>query len=273
VSITKRTSLPAEGAVVEMSIEGVVATLTFSNPEQKGALTPEMLISLREQLANAFLLDCRVVVLRGAGETFSSGYAIDHIPRPEELAIKDEIEETCEAFEASPIVVIAMLRGYAIGAALDLACSCDFRFAERSCVLGMPPAKLGLIYGWRGTRRIERLVGRDAVRYLLFTGDLMNAADAEEKGLVTRAYEDAATLQLETYKFAERLASRAPLSLAGAKRVFRELDRAQDLPVRVEAELHELRRKALASDDAAEALAAFGERRKPNFTRERSEDA
>ena len=171
------------------------------------------------------------------------------------------------------MVVIAMLMGHTIGAGLDLACSCDFRFADRSCKMGITPAKLGLVYTWRGTWRIERLVGRDTARLLFLTGDLVDVDFAEAKGLVTRAYDDAATLHTETYKFAEHIATRAPLSLAGTKRIFRELDRARDVAASIEVELHELRKIAMASEDVAEALAAFAERRKPNFTGGRNQSA
>jgi enoyl-CoA hydratase/carnithine racemase len=208
----------------------------------------------------------RVAVLRGEGEVFSSGYAIDRIPPGAELPERDEIDAVCEAIERCPLVVIAMIRAYAVGAALDIASACDFRFAEQAARLGITPVKLGLVYGWRGMNRIRRLVGRDGARRLFLTGDLVEAAEARAMGLLSGVFPDGETLERETYRFAERLGNRAPLALAGAKRVFHELDRLVALPPDVAAELHALRRAALDSRDVGEARAAFAEKREPRFT-------
>ncbi len=105
-------------AGVTCTVEEHVATLTFTNPRQHGALTPELLRDLGRELQGleAKRPQTRVVVLRG-GEVFSSGYALDRFPEPDELALQDEIEELCQAIERSPLVVIALLRGIAVGAA------------------------------------------------------------------------------------------------------------------------------------------------------------
>jgi enoyl-CoA hydratase/carnithine racemase len=255
---------------VHMLTEGHVATLSFANPAQRGALTPEMLAALRDRvrlLAEQWP-QVRVVILRGAGDTFSSGYAIDRLPSGEALAVKDEIEELAESIEASPLVFVALLRGHAIGAGLDIASACDFRFAERGCRLGITPAKLGIVYTWRAAVRIQRLVGRDAARWLFLTGDLIAAPEARSIGLVTRVFDDPADLERETRDFADVIAARAPLSVSGSKRIFYELERAglDTLDPAVARELHDLRVTALASPDVAEARQAFAEKRAPRFT-------
>ncbi len=256
-------------AGVTCTVEEHVATLTFTNPRQHGALTPELLRDLRRELQGleAKRPQTRVVVLRG-GEVFSSGYALDRFPEPDELALQDEIEELCQAIERSPLVVIALLRGIAVGAALDVAASCDFRFAERTCRLGITPAKLGIVYTVQGTSRIHRLVGPDWTRRLFFTGDLVQAEAASRFGLVTEALDSPEEAEREAYALATRIAGRAPLSVAGSKRIIGSIESSRGLPIAQVAELHELRRAELRSPDCAEARAAFAEKRPPAFTDE-----
>lgn len=251
---------------VTLDVQGKVATLRFANPEQRGALTPEILVGLREGLARAEAARVRVVVLRGTGGVFSSGFAIDRIPDAGALEVKDAIELLCEAVEESPVVVIALLEGYVIGAGLDVACACDFRFASSACQIGITPSRLGLVYTWRGVRRIERLVGRDATRWLFFTGDLVGGDEARRMGIARASYERTEDLEREVYEFAQRLSANAPRSLAGTKQILMELDRASDVHCDAERRLHALRVAAMQSADAREAKQAFAERRPPVFT-------
>jgi enoyl-CoA hydratase/carnithine racemase len=252
---------------IETAVAGHVATVVFDNPGQRNALTPEMLAALGRELEGLAGRDAvRVVVLRGAGDVFSSGYAIDRIPAGADLPERDEIDAACEVIERSPLVVIAMVRAYAVGAALDVASACDFRFAEQGARLGITPVKLGLVYGWRGTSRILRLVGRDAARRLFLSGDLVTAADARTMGLLSDVFPDGEALERETYRFAERIGTRAPLALAGTKRVLHALEHVAALPPDVTAELLGLRRAALDSRDVGEARAAFADKREPRFT-------
>ncbi|MPZ83532.1 MAG: enoyl-CoA hydratase/isomerase family protein [Actinophytocola sp.] len=253
---------------VTSTVDEAVGTLTFANPAQRGALTPEMLVALRAQIVSLErdYPRVRVVVIRGAGDVFSSGYAIDRIPAPHELPVKDEIEELCEAIENSPLVMIALLRGPVVGAALDIASACDFRFAERTCRLGITPARLGLVYTVFGTARIRRLVGPDWARMLFYTGDLLPADLAATIGLVTKVHDDPGELDRETYQIAHRIASRAPLAVSGSKQIFRALESAGDLPPEQVRRLHALRCHALGSEDAREARLAFTQKRAPRFT-------
>lgn len=257
-------------AEVTCAIKGYVATIVFANPRQRGALTPELLADLRRILRDLELRfpNVRTVVLRGSGETFSSGFALDRFPEPDELDLQDRIEELCRAIERSPLVVVALLRGVAIGAALDVAAACDFRFADQDCRLGITPARLGILYSAQGTARIHRLVGPDAARRLFFTGDLMTAEEASRFGLVTEVGATPEDAERAAYALAVRIADRAPLSVSGSKRMITAIEAAGGLSVADAAELHDLRRSALRSPDCAEALTAFSEKRKPVFTGE-----
>lgn len=261
----------AAPGTVQRDVDRRVATLSFANPARRGAFTPEMLTRLREELVDLGTRRGEVVsvVLRGADGIFSSGYALDRIPDPDTLAVEDEIEHFCAAIEASPLVVVAMLDGFAIGAALDVAAACDVRFATRDCRLGITPAKFGLVYTVNGTARIHRLVGGEWARRLFFTGDLIDGSEAARIGLVSEVHDDSVELHEATYGFARSIADRAPLSVAGAKDIIRELERrGPDLDAATRARLHDLRRTALRSPDCLEARAAFKQRRSPRFTGE-----
>lgn len=241
--------------------------MRFENDAQRGALTPEMLRDLASALrtAAACFPDVRVLILRGSDSYFSSGYAIDRIPDPDQLAVKDEIEQLCETIEESPLVVVARLTGLVIGAALDISAACDLRFASRECRFGITPARLGLVYSVYGTARILRLVGSAAARRLLFTGELVSADEALVMGLLHAVASDSAELDVRLADVAGTVASRAPLSLRGTKAMLRALEKPE-LPPVLERSLHELRTLALSSHDAEEARIAFQEKRSPVFT-------
>jgi enoyl-CoA hydratase/carnithine racemase len=242
------------------------AWLTIDNLDQRNALTPAMLVDLRAHLeALASDPDVRVAVITGADGTFSSGFAIDRIPAPDDLPVDDDIELLCQAIEAFPVPVIAAIQGLCVGAALDLVCACDLRLATADAVLGITPAKLGLVYSWRGAARVQRVAGREAARHLFFTGELVRADSDTGRHLVSLAAKDAPTLYFELSRMTEAMAANAPLSITGTKRMFLEIDRAVVLGDQVGADLHRLRQLALGSADHAEARAAFAQRRAPRF--------
>jgi enoyl-CoA hydratase/carnithine racemase len=244
-----------------------VARLTIDNPTQRNALTREMLGVLRAELERiAEAGDSRAVMLRGAGGLFSSGFAIDQIPRPEDLPVDDDIELLCRTIERIPVVVAAAIEGLCVGAALDVACACDLRFATADARLGITPSKLGLVYSWRGTNRVLRVGGRDAARYLVYSGELLRADSDLGRRLVTKVTPDAAALSAEVERFVSTVAVNAPLSLAGAKAIFTALDATVSLPEKVATEIHASRQRALGSEDCAEARAAFADRRSPVFS-------
>ncbi len=216
----------ASGERVATVVKGGVATIEFSNPPKRGALTPEMLVHLRRSVVELPQSDgVRVIVLRGSQETFSSGYAIDRIPAADELKLRDEIEELCDAIESSPLAVIALLRGTVIGAALDVAAACDIRYAARDCRLAMTPAKLGLVYSATGTARIHRLVGPDWCRMLFFTSEPISAELARTIGLVTDVFDSPKELESATYTLAAAIAKHSSIAVGGAKQICRVLEK------------------------------------------------
>jgi len=208
----------------------------------------------------------RCVVLTGAHAMFSSGYDLGDLAgevfaQEAERLVAHPFAEALEALDACPAPTLAALPGHTIGGGLELALACDLRIAVDGIRLGMPPAKLGLVYSHTGLRRFIQAIGVPRTRELFLLGRPIGARTALEWGLVN-AVVLTTDLEEEALEWAEELAANAPLSVRGNKRVIRELLRAgTDLDPDVERELMELRRASFSSEDMREGVRAFAEKR------------
>jgi enoyl-CoA hydratase/carnithine racemase len=248
---------PAEG----------VARLTIDNLGKRNALDLEILDAMAETLPG---LDARCVIITGAERVFSAGYDIGDIP-PDEFAERAEslvahpFAEAIEALEAYPYPTVAAVNGHAIGGGLEVALACDLRVAALEARMGMPPAKLGLIYSHTGLRKFIDAVGVPRARELFLVGRNIDAERALDWGLVNSVHHDD-ELEQAAIDIAVEIAGNAPLSLAGNKRVIRELIKVESkLDPEVEAELVELRRSCFLSEDFQEGVQAFAEKRQPDW--------
>ncbi len=242
--------------------DGVVR-LTLANPGKRNALDHAILDGIAAAVTTRA---ARCFVLTGADGTFSAGYdlaGLDDDPFAEaaEALVAHPFTAALDALDALDVPVVAALPGAAIGGGLELALCCDLRIAADGAHLGMPPAKLGLVYSHVGLRRFVEAVGAVRTRELFLLGRTVDARVAEAWDLVNRVVapdelEDAAL------DWAAELAANAPLSVRGTKRVLRELGR-RALDPEVERELVELRRASFRSDDLREGVRAFGEKRAP----------
>ena len=231
-----------------------VSEITISNPEQRNALTPGMLATLSQAITDLEGdASTRVLVLRGEGDWFSSGYALDHSPGLGQSNYGSDVAQVCDALERSPLVSIAMVRGFAVGAGLDVACACDFRFAEQGAWFALPAVKLGLVYPWRGVRRLRRVLGPALVRRVLLGAERISLEEALASGVVARSFEDEVALVEGTRAYAAELAGRSAVALSGMKRVLFELARSDELPAEVAAEIEALTRMTM---DGAELRSA-----------------
>jgi enoyl-CoA hydratase/carnithine racemase len=252
--------------------EGIVR-LTISNPSKRNALDHPILDAITATLAelSAEDSDTRCIVITGANGMFSAGYDIGEIPAEEfeeraERLVAHPFTQAIDALEAFPYPTVAMLPGHTIGGGLELALACDMRVALDGIKLGMPPAKLGLVYSHTGVRRFIDAIGAARTRELFLLGRYIEAPTALEWGLVNRV---ALGDQLEpvTLDIAAELAGNAPLSQKGNKRVIAALLAAEgELEPEIEQELIELRRASFASEDMREGMKAFAERRPPRWT-------
>jgi enoyl-CoA hydratase/carnithine racemase len=251
--------------------EGIVR-LTISNPAKRNALDHPILDAITATLAELSAEDSsvRCIVITGANGMFSAGYDIGEIPAEEfeeraERLVAHPFTEAIDALEAFPYPTLAMLPGHTIGGGLELALSCDLRVALDGIKLGMPPAKLGLVYSHTGLRRFIDAIGAARTRELFLLGRYVDAPTALEWGLVNRLA-IGEQLQALTLELAAELAGNAPLSQKGNKRVIAALLSAEgEMTPEVEQELIELRRASFASQDMREGMRAFAEKRAPRW--------
>jgi enoyl-CoA hydratase/carnithine racemase len=241
-----------------------VLRLTISNPAKRNALDHAILDAIAAALRD--LGDARTVLLTGADGMFSSGYDIgdiadDAFAEEAERLVAYPFSAALEGLQACEIPTVAALPGHTIGGGLELALACDLRVASDGILLGMPPAKLGLVYSHTGLRRFLEAIGAPRTRELFLTGRNIDARTALNWGLVNEVV-GAADLEDAALDLAEDIAANAPLSVRGNKRAIRELLAAEGaLDPEVERELVELREASFHSDDLREGVRAFGEKR------------
>jgi len=247
-----------------------VARLTIANPAKRNALDHPILDAITATLAELADADARCVVITGAHGMFSAGYDIGEIPDEEfeeraERLVAHPFTQAIDALEAFPHPTLAVLPGHTIGGGLELALACDMRVALAGIKLGMPPAKLGLVYSHTGLRRFLDAVGAARTRELFLLGRYIDAPTALSWGLVNRVVPEE-ELERTGLDIAAELAGNAPLSQTGNKRVIAALLSAEgELPRDVEEELIELRRASFASEDMREGMRAFADKRAPRW--------
>jgi enoyl-CoA hydratase/carnithine racemase len=257
--------------LIDEPLEAVVR-LTISNPAKRNALDHPILDAISATLGELSLRSsgARCVIVTGAHGMFSAGYDIGEIPDEEfeertERLVAHPFTQAIDALEAFPYPTLAALPGHTIGGGLELALACDLRVAQAGIKLGMPPAKLGLVYSHTGLRRFIDAIGAARTRELFLLGSYIDAPTALAWGLVNRVA-PAEELEATALALAGELAGNAPLSQTGNKRVIAALLSAEgELPADVEEELIELRRASFASKDMREGMRAFAERRPPRW--------
>ena len=261
------TELAAGKLRVDEPGDGVVR-LTISNPDKRGALDHEILDAITEVVKSQ---DARCLVVTGDGPVFSAGYDIGNFT--DESAFSEAAEklvahpftDAIDALAAYRYPVIAAVNGHAIGGGLELAVTCDIRVAARGVKMGMPPAKIGLVYGHTGLRRFMEVCGLPNTNELFFTGRNVDADRAWHMGLVNQVV-DGDDLEETVLSLAGAIAANSPLSLEGNKRILRTLRAIPgQLPDDVEAELVDLRESCFHTEDFREGIKAFGEKRQPDW--------
>jgi enoyl-CoA hydratase len=237
--------------------EGAGAWIRWSRPERLNAFGPDALEALGDLLAEAGSSDARAIVCFGEGGAFSSG---DDLRETAEMTAGGW-RRTLKAFNrltrevvAAPQPVIAAVDGVCVGGSFEFAFACDVRVATPRSRFGCPEVAIGL-----SISNGFSLLAPRAARRLVLTGELVDAEEALRLGLVDEVVEDS---EAEARRLVERIASLAPLAVAGSKRLLDE--GAQDLERALDREL-ELCERLFGTADAREGLAAFLEKRPPGF--------
>lgn len=252
------------------SIQNQICKITINRPQKRNSLNPDLLdelLALMERLKADD--EARVVVIHGAGDkAFCAGYDIGSIPPTrgrDDNRGSQQLAKSLNAVYTFPYPVIAMLNGFAIGAGLDLAATCDLRIARDTAKLGITPSKLGVIYHPGGLQRFINLVGPAATKELFYTGRLISAQRAKEIGLVDEVVTED-KLEETVMTLAEEIAQNAPLSIKGHKYIINCIVKPKaNLTDIEEKEIKEMIFRAFNSEDLSEGRKAFLEKRKPIF--------
>jgi enoyl-CoA hydratase/carnithine racemase len=247
-----------------------VTRIRIVNPVKRGALDHEILDALRDTIRG---LESRCVIITGHDPVFSAGYDIGNFPEHtfggEAVAFSDAAEklvahpftEAIEAIEDYEYPVIAAINGHAIGGGLELAITCDIRIAARGVKMGMPPAKIGLIYAYTGLRKFIEVCGIGNTSELFYVGRNVDADRAYEMGLVNQVVEPS-EIEETAVAVAAEIGRNSPLSLRGNKEIMRTLRRTLGgLPESESRRLVRLRESCFTSGDFVEGIRAFAEKR------------
>jgi len=264
---------PAEGTFVRLGFPTSTATelvagvalVTLDRPDVLNALSLDMLDEL------AAILDrldadpaCRAIVLTGSGtRAFAAGADIRELARQTTVGLLAENRfAVWDRIAAVRTPVIAAVRGFALGGGCELAMSCDIIVAAEDATFGQPEINLGVMPGAGGTQRLTRAIGKARAMDLVLTGRPIGAVEAERMGLVSRVVAPDRTLD-EAIELAKRIAAQAPVAVLAAKEAIKQAD---ELPLSAGLQ-HERRAFFLlfASDDQGEGMAAFVEKRPPQW--------
>jgi len=265
----ERTEL-AQGKVVLDHPAPAVARLTISNPARRNALDHDILGTVADVMPQLDRgIEIRCVVITGDGELFSAGYDIGGIPDETfsddaEALVAHPFHAAMEAVSNHPYPTLAAINGHCLGGGLELAVRCDLRLAVVSAKLGMPPAKLGLIYSHTGLQKFIDVVGYARTKELFLTGRNISAPRAMAIGLINDTVPDG-RLAEEAVALAAEIAEGAPLSARGNKRAIETLNSYSRLTPEQVHELIELRRSCFESEDFREGIKAFAEKRRPEW--------
>ncbi|MEY5003364.1 MAG: hypothetical protein RL678_1173 [Pseudomonadota bacterium] len=267
MTINSQPAMPDGSDLIQLAVSGSVAIVTINRSDKRNAMSLAMWSAIPSIFARLNAdPTVRVVVLTGAGGNFSAGADIAEFgqvraTRAQATDYELQVDACCDAIMHSHKPTIAVVDGFCMGGGCHLAMSCDFRFAGEDAKFAIPAARLSVVYGTSGTKKLLALVGLSEAKRILYSGAQFDAAHGRGSGFVDDV---AAQPMTSALAFAKTLASNAPLSISGAKGMLNALamgDGALD-PVQAEQWID----AAADSEDYREGRLAFVEKRKPVFT-------
>jgi enoyl-CoA hydratase len=247
-----------------LSRDGDLAVLTLNRPDKLNTLSFDVLREIDRLLADPVVRGARALIVTGAGDrAFCAGADIEELRGRRLVEQRDGAvfgQSVFQRLAQLPIISIAAINGYALGGGLELALACTFRVASPKTRMALPEIKLGLIPGYGGTQRLARLIGESRALELILTGRTLLADEAQRIGLVNRVADDA-------FVAAKALAAEVtgyslPAVSFARDSVSRGLDLSLIDGLKLEADLSTL---AYQTEDAEEGLAAFIDKRRPEF--------
>jgi enoyl-CoA hydratase/carnithine racemase len=261
---------PTKKTLVEYRVEDGIAILTLNDPPAN-TYTYNMMQQLDRAIVTARMDDdAHVIVLRGQGEKFFSAGAniqmLNEVTPRFKYFFCLHANETLNRFEHTPKLVIGALNGHTVGGGLEIALACDIRVAAKDAgKIGLPEVNLGVLPGTGGTQRLSRILGKSQAIEMMATGTLFSFEEAKQFGLVNQILPKA-TFWDELMKYARQFVppNKAAKAVGGIKRAV-----CSGCEVPFESGLaieRELQQQLFQSQDAKEGLAAYVEKRTPNFT-------
>lgn len=247
-------------------VEDSIAYITFNRPNAMNAINYNMLKELRDIIEIIDTDDnIRAVIITGSKNAFIVGADITALKgfsaqQAREFTMTGQ--EIFNRFENLGKPIIAAINGYALGGGFELALACDIRIASKSAKLGLPEVKLGIFPGYGGTQRLPRIINNGNAKYLIFTGDIIDANKALDYGIVQEVVEDNKLMEY-TRELALKIGRNGPIAIKMAKRAI-TVGMNMDLisAINYEAEAYTT---CFGSEDRIEGLKAFLEKRSPNF--------
>lgn len=262
-----------EQPLIQVTHKRSITTITINRPDKRNALGHNMRRDLAEAMEQAGRDErVRVVVLRGAGESFCAGGDMSRVREMmDERLGADEFTRTLGAarrvvlaMRSMPKPVLASISGIAAGSGFNLALACDMRVAAESAQFTQSFVRYGLHPEWGGTFFLPRIVPPNIACELFFLGDTFDAKEAYRLGIINRVFPDE-MLEEETYKLAERLRDAAPAAVAAVKQAVYHSTSGADLEDMLQYET-DAQRRCFGTQDAREGVRAYSEKRTPRFS-------
>jgi enoyl-CoA hydratase len=266
---------------VTYQTKGFIGAITLNRPEKRNALNTQVWDALDQAIGMAEDdSEARVIMVRGKGKSFCAGLDLSpdneifaSFNKPPDASQKvwffkevTRIQKIHTRLEQISKPTIAVIQGHCLGAGLELALCCDIRMCERKTVFALPEPKLGIITDVGGLQRLPGVVGKGHAREIAFRGDRFDADRAERIQLVNHVYDDPETLEKRSMEMAEEIAGNPPLAVQGAKEVM-----CFDEKAGLEESLQYNAARSsmiIPSKDLVEAVSAYLQKRKGNFTGE-----
>lgn len=256
---------------VTVAIDGTAARVLINRPRTRNALSPDVIDGLNAALAATAAAGCSVMVLRGAGGTLSAGADLKHLrailtDAAATRAYITSIGEMTAAIAAAPFVTVCVVEEYALAGGCEILLACDLAVVSEKARIGDRHLEYGLLPGAGGSVRLARALPPAVARRLLYTGEMIDGAAAARAGLVSHAV-PSGQVNAEADALVARLTRHSRSALEQMKRLYGTAVSA-DFAEAIEGEREALLRHLSTDPDAAEGLAAFAERRAPEWSRQ-----
>lgn len=245
-----------------------IGVITFNRPDVLNAINEEMLSELSQAITNLEERKIKVILVTGEGKAFIAGADIEHMKDMTPLkgkAFAEKGHALLHKIENSPIPFIAVVNGYALGGGCELMMACDMCIASRMAKFGQPEVNLGIHPGFGGTQRLARLIGKMKAKELLFTGDIINAEEAVDIGLINHVVDHEALME-EALNIAKKIVQKSAIPIEFMKEL---VNRGLETDLSTACALETLHfSTCFSTHDQKEGMTAFLEKRKANFTGE-----